>query len=117
MLGAWALAALLVTRHTLAMRDYVTLLDNAAPRIPPISTPHRHIIPTNYADTQTWVRYALTFDEGAPWRVRYTYNDNAPAGRAVHWNSAFAHLIAESGRLRHQLTGEPLPLSTERIIP
>jgi tetratricopeptide (TPR) repeat protein len=116
-LGAWALAALLVTRHTLAMRDYVALLDNAAPRNPPISTPHRHIIPTNYADTQTWVRYALTFDEGAPWRVRYTHNDNAPAGRAVHWNTAFAHLIAESGRIRHKLTGEPLPLATERIIP
>jgi tetratricopeptide (TPR) repeat protein len=117
MIGAWALVALLATLHTRAFRDYVGLLDRAAPRVPPISTPMRHIIPTNYADAQTWVRYALTFDEGAPWQVRYTQNDNAPAGREVHWNSGFAHLVAGAGRLRHALTGEPLPLATERIIP
>ena len=94
MLGAWALAAGLATWHTLAFRDYVALLDRAAPRVPPITTPMQHIVPTNYADAQTWVRYALTFDAGAPWRVRFTPNDNAPAGREVHWNSAFAHLLA-----------------------
>lgn len=117
MLSAWALAALLATLHTFAMRDYVDLLDRAAPRVPPIATPMRHIVPTNYADAQTWVRYAHTFDEGAPWRVRFTHNDNAPDGRSVHWNSAFAHLVAGAGRLRHAITGEPLPLATERIIP
>ena len=117
MLGAWALAAVLAVPHTLALRDYVGLLDRAAQRVPPIATPMRHIIPTNYADAQTWVRYALTFDAGAPWQVRFTPNDNAPAGREVHWNSGFAHLIAGAGRLRHALTGEPLPLATERIIP
>jgi len=117
MVGTWALAALLVTLHTIAFRDYLALLDRAAPRVPPISTPMQHIIPTNYADAQTWVRYALTFDAGAPWQVRYTQNDNAPAGRDVHWNSAFAHAVAGAGRLRHAITGEPLALATERIVP
>lgn len=117
MVGAWALAALFATLHTLAFRDYVGLLDRAAPRVPPITTPMQHIVPTNYADSQTWVRYALTFDAGAPWRVRSTLNDNAPAGREVHWNSGFAHLVARAGRLRAALTGEPLPLATERALP
>ena len=117
MLGAWALAAGLATSHTLAFRDYVALLDRAAPRVPPVTTPMQHIVPTNYADAQTWVRYALTFDAGAPWQVRFTPNDNAPAGRAVHWNSAFAHLLAAAGRLRQAFTAEPLALATERVLP
>lgn len=117
MLGAWALAAGLATSHTLAFRDYVALLDRAAPRVPPVTTPMQHIVPTNYADAQTWVRYALTFDAGAPWQVRFTRNDNAPAGRAVHWNSAFAHLLAAAGRLRQAFTAEPLALATERVLP
>ena len=117
MLGAWALAAGLATWHTLAFRDYVGLLDRAAPRVPPVTTPMQHIVPTNYADAQTWVRYALTFDAGAPWQVRFTPNDNAPAGRAVHWNSAFAHLLAAAGRLRQAFTAEPLALATERVLP
>ena len=117
MVGAWALAAVLATMHAFAMRDYVGLLDRAAPRVPPIATPLRHIVPTNYADAQNWVRYALTFDSEAPTRVRYTYNDNAPAGREVHWSSGFAHLLAGAGQLRHMVTGEPLPLATERVLP
>lgn len=116
MVGAWALAAGLATWHTLAFRDYVGLLDRAAPRQPPVTTPMQHIVPTNYADAQTWVRYALTFDAGAPWQVRFTRNDNAPTGREVHWNSAFAHLLAGAGRLRHTFTGEPLALATERVL-
>ncbi len=117
MVGAWALAAVLATMHAFAMRDYVGLLDRAAPRVPPITTPMRHIVPTNYADAQNWVRYALTFGGEAPSRVRYTYNDNAPAGREVHWSSGFAHLVAGAGRLRQIVTGEPLSLATERMLP
>ena len=117
MIGAWALAAVLATLHAFAMRDYVGLIDRAAARVPPITTPLRHIIPTNYADAQNWVRYALTFDGEAPSRVRYTYNDNAPDGREVHWSSGFAHLVAGAGRLRQGVTGEPLPLATERVLP
>ena len=117
MIGAWVLAAVLATLHAFAMRDYVGLIDRAAARVPPITTPLRHIIPTNYADAQNWVRYALTFDGEAPSRVRYTYNDNAPDGREVHWSSGFAHLVAGAGRLRQGVTGEPLPLATERVLP
>ncbi|MCX6955182.1 MAG: hypothetical protein NTV51_23765 [Verrucomicrobia bacterium] len=117
MLGVWGIAALLTVLDAVAFREYIDLLDRAGPRVPPISTPMQHIVPTNYADAQTWVRYALTFDEGGPARVRFTLNDNAPDGREVHWSSGFAHLIALAGRWRAVATGEPLPLATERVLP
>lgn len=116
LLFAWAVVALFATLHTLAFRDYLDLLNRAAQRVPPAVTPMQRIVPTNYADVQTWVRYALDFEKGAPWRVRTTQKDNAPQGREVHWNSAFAHGIAAGGKIRAALTGEPLPLATERSL-
>ncbi len=114
--AVWMLVALLAAWHAFAFRDYVELLNRAAPRVPPAVTPLQRIAPTNYADAQTWVRYALEFDRGAPWRVRFTQNDNAPVGREVHWNSAFAHLVATAGRCQAAVTGEPLALATERSL-
>ena len=116
LLSAWVAVAVLAALHSLAFRDYVDLLTRAAPRTPPISTPLQRIVPTNYADTQTWVRYALDFDQGAPWRVRHTEKDNAPQGRDVHWNSGFAHLVALGGKLHAAATGEAQPLATERAL-
>lgn len=117
MLAAWGLAAVLAVCHVQASLQYRDLMDRAAERVPPLSTPMRHIVPTNYADAQTWVRYALTSEPGAPARVRYTHDDNAPEGREVHWNSAFAQLIADAGELRAAFTGEPRALATERMLP
>jgi tetratricopeptide (TPR) repeat protein len=117
MIAAWAAAIAFAVSHAVAMRGYTAMLDGAAPRVPAVTTPKQHIVPTNYADAQTWVRYALTFDEGAPWQVRHTVNDNAPQGREVHWSSGFAHLLSVAAKIRRGLTGEPLPLAMERVLP
>lgn len=116
LLLAWGVVALFATLHTLAFRDYLDLLNRAAQRVPPVTTPMQRIVPTNYADVQMWVRYALDFEKGAPWRVRTTQKDNAPQGREVHWNSAFAHGVAAGGKVQAALTGEPLSLATERSL-
>ena len=116
MLGAWALVAALVLWHTRATRDYIAVLDGAGLRGGTATTPLRRPCPSNFADAQTWLRYALALQEGAPWQVRFTDIDNAPAGREVHWNSAFAHLIAAAGRIEQARTGGPLPLATERAL-
>lgn len=117
MVGTWLAVVVLATLHTQAMLGYTHMLDRAALRGPEPTTPMQHIVPTNYADAQTWVRYALTFDQDVPWQVRYTFNDNAPAGREVHWNSGFAHLVYAGGKIRQMITKEPLPLATERMLP
>ncbi len=118
MVVAWVAAGYLAYRHAGVTRDYTAMLDGAALRNLQPPTPMQHIVPTNYADAQTWVRYALTFEEkDTPSRVRYTYNDNAPQGREVHWNSGFAHLVNWGGHLRRAFTDEPMPLATERMLP
>lgn len=109
------MVAWFAARDAFAVRDYIALLDESG-TLAPDSLPLRRSVPSAYADTRTWVRYALAIDEGGPWRVRRTEDDNAPRGREVHWNSAFAHLIAYAGRMRHDRTGEPVGIATERAL-
>ena len=113
LLGVWTLVAFVAGWHALVMRDYVALLDRTGRRSPPAETPLRRPLPTNFMDAQAWVRHALALEEGAPWQVRFTDTDNAPAGRKVHWNSGFAHGIATAGRIEQARTGAPLPRATE----
>jgi hypothetical protein len=115
--AGWAFIAIIVVLHTVAMQDYVALLDGLGRRdAAELSTPLQRPIPTLFADTQTWTRHALTLLETDAWRIRYTDIDNAPFGRPVHWNSGFAWMIAGEGWLRHRVTGEPLPLAVERAL-
>jgi len=116
LVSAWAVVAVFAVLHALAFRDYISLLSRAGPRTPPIETPLQRIAPTNYADAQMWVRYALDFDQGGPWRTRQTDKDNAPHGRDVHWNSAFAHYVAAGGKAQAAVTGESLARATERSL-
>ncbi|MEO5816042.1 MAG: hypothetical protein ABIT20_12260 [Gemmatimonadaceae bacterium] len=111
----WALIAWLAVLDSLAVRDYVALLDDSAV-LPTASLPLRRTVPSDYADAQTWVRYALALDSTAAWRIRHTDIDNAPYGRAVHWNSGFAHLVAAAGRVRSATTRETIALATERSL-
>jgi hypothetical protein len=111
----WLLVLGLALSDTLAVRDYVALLDDSG-TLPTDSLPLRRPLPAPYADAQTWTRLAVTSDSGGGWQIRHTDIDNAPKGRDVHWNSAFVHLIALSGRLRAITTGEPTPLATERAL-
>ncbi|MDF3056059.1 MAG: hypothetical protein K0R17_274 [Rariglobus sp.] len=51
--------------------------------------------------------------EGGKWRVRSTDIDNAPEGRPIYWNSAWALWLSACGRLRMAFTGEPLARAIE----
>lgn len=117
LLGAWILVGALAGFHTVLVRDYVALLDSMglAGAVAP-ETPLSRPCPTAFADAQMWVRHALRLSETDAWRIRHTDVDNAPFGREVHWNSAFAWLIAVHGQIRHWVLGEPVPMATERAL-
>jgi hypothetical protein len=90
------------------------MLDDSG-TLPAESVPLRSTVPADYADAYTWTRLALG-SNGAPLgRVRETQIDNYPAGREVHWNSAYLDLIASAGRLRAAALNEPLETATERM--
>ena len=115
--AAWAVFAVLIALHSAAVRDYVEILNGLGLRgATEAGTPLQRVVLPLYADTQMWVRHALSLLETDAWRVRFTEVDNAPFGRPVHWSSAFAWLVAGQGWLRHVFTGEPLPLAVERSL-
>ncbi|HVU34795.1 MAG TPA: hypothetical protein VHE61_15285 [Opitutaceae bacterium] len=112
---AWLVAATAIGIHAWETRAYLDLVGRAGLRgASEASTPLRQPVLSFAADAQTWIRYALQLDEGHSLRLRYTHLDNAPVGREVHWNSAWAWLIAGAGKFRQELTHEPLGLATER---
>lgn len=82
---------------------------------PEATTPLKAAFPAFAADGQTWVRHAISLVEQEPTRLqlRYTTIDNAPEGREVHWNSAWAWTIAGAGRIHQLFTGKPLTTSIE----
>jgi tetratricopeptide (TPR) repeat protein len=112
---AWIIIAWLAALDSLAVRDYVSMLDESS-LLPADSLPLARSAPADHADAHTWVRYALAVQEGGPWRVRWTDIDNAPAGREVHWSSGLVHIISSAGRLRSAFTHEPLPRATEGAL-
>jgi hypothetical protein len=111
----WVVIASLGVLDSLAVRDYVTMLDESS-LLPPDSLPLTRSAPADFADARTWVRYALAVEEGGPWRTRWTDIDNAPIGREVHWSSGLVHLIAAAGRLRSAFTHERLARATEGAL-
>jgi hypothetical protein len=113
--ATWALVAALGLLDALATRKYVQLLDDSG-TLSAAGLPLQRPAPANYDDALTWTRLALGLSEQPGWQLRWTTIDNAPAGREVHWSSAFAHLISAAGKARRQATGEPLPLATERML-
>lgn len=59
-------------------------------------------------DPYYWVSYAREMAETGKWRIRYTYADNVPYGREVHWSQSITWLLVLFGFLRHCWTGEPM---------
>ena len=97
------------------MRQYLDLVDQLGLRGAQVSaTPLKEAYPAFAADAQTWVRHALSLLEGHESRLRFTTIDNAPNGREVHWNSAWAWTIAGAGWVHHLFTGLPVTNSVER---
>jgi tetratricopeptide (TPR) repeat protein len=66
-------------------------------------------------DGYVWNRHAEHVGENGQWRVRHTDFDNAPAGREVHWNSAFAWYLRGLGELYRSSTGDTLRNSIFRM--
>jgi len=59
-------------------------------------------------DPYYWITYARQMVEMGQWRIRYTYIDNVPYGREVHWSQSVSWMLAAFGYARHWLTGEPM---------
>ena len=113
--AAWLVAALLLFSDASATRDYLTMVGRLGLRGEAhATTPLAQMYPEFASDAQTWVRHALSLIEGDSVRLRHTLIDNAPAGRDVHWNSAWAWTIAGAGHVYAQATGAPIAHAVER---
>lgn len=55
-------------------------------------------------DGYVWNRHAEKLGENGNYRLRFTDFDNAPEGREVHWNSAFAWYLRGLGELHYAFT-------------
>jgi hypothetical protein len=111
---AWALAALLLFQDTRAVRDYLAMASSLGTRGAPVTTPFAQAFPSFAPDAQVWIRHSMALLEGEGPRLRYTHIDNAPIGREVHWNSAWAWTIAGAGKLHAAITGLPITRAVER---
>lgn len=115
LLAAWLAAALLLLADAAAVRDYLSMVGRLGLRgQPQATTPLRQMYPEFASDAQTWVRHALSLVDGDGVRLRHTANDNAPAGRDVHWNSAWAWSIAGAGAVHARITGVPFANAVEQ---
>ena len=65
------------------------------------------------SDAYYWITYARQMVETGQWRVRYTYADNVPYGREVHWSQSVSWMLVAFGYARHLLTGEPMQEAIE----
>lgn len=64
-------------------------------------------------DAYYWIDYARQMVETGEWRIRYTYADNVPYGRQVHWSQSVMWLLVGFGYARHLCTGEPMVAAIE----
>ncbi|MBI5689438.1 MAG: hypothetical protein HZC55_05020 [Verrucomicrobia bacterium] len=117
LVSVWVIVATVALLHSQTVRGYLGVVGQLGLRgAEAPSTPMKQAFPAFAADAQTWVRHALSLVEGEQVRLRYTHIDNAPNGREVHWNSAWAWTIALGGYIEHWVTGAPLPQAIERVI-
>jgi hypothetical protein len=111
----WMLAALFLFSDALHMRDYLETAGRLGSRAEPAAaTPMRQAYPAVAVDAMTWVRHSLSLVEGEQVRLRYTHVDNAPDGREVHWNSAWAWAIAGAGRIYQWVAGGAIEHAIEK---
>ncbi len=115
LVAVWSFAAFALFQQAGIVRDYlenVGQLGLRGARAAP--TPLKQSYPAFAADAHVWVRHSLALLEGKDLRLRHTTIDNAPSGREVHWNSAWAWCIAGAGWLHHLFTGYPIESSVEK---
>ena len=110
LVSVWVVCATGIFLQARLVRIYLDTANSLALRgAPAPSTPLQQFYPAFAADAQVWVRHALALSEGDSNRLRFTTIDNAPDGRQVHWNSAWAWTILTAGKIHHLFTGLPLP--------
>jgi tetratricopeptide (TPR) repeat protein len=115
LVGMWALAGFVLLSQARTIRDYLMIAGELGLRgAPAASTPLQQAYPAFAADGQTWVRHALALSEGHDVQLRYTTIDNAPTGREVHWNSAWAWTIVGAGHIYQLFTGLPFNSAVEK---
>lgn len=111
----WSLAAFALFQQATLVREYLSIVGQLGLRgAPTASTPLKQAFPAFAADAEVWVRHATALIEGNDVRLRFTTIDNAPSGREVHWNSAWAWAIAGAGKVHHLFTGQPIANSIEQ---
>lgn len=116
MVAVWMLGVYLLFSHAQVVQGYLKMTSGLGLRGGTEAvTPLKQTYPAFAADAQVWVRHSLALLEGEGVRLRYTEIDNAPNGREVHWNSAWAWTIAGFGWLDHWLTRRPLPQAVEGV--
>jgi hypothetical protein len=109
LVATWLLVAILFVLHTLAMRDYVDMVGHLGLRGAPEATS-----PLIFdADSKMWIRHSLSLVEGNSIQLRHTNVDNAPTGRDVNWNSAWAWTIAGSGLVYRLFTTDSMLAAIE----
>jgi hypothetical protein len=59
-------------------------------------------------DGYVWNRHAEHLGKNGEWQMRKTDMDNAPEGREVHWNSAFAWYLRALGEFHRHFSGDTL---------
>lgn len=79
-----------------------------------ISLPYQLVRPEFTVDGHMWIRHSVNLTRGDGPQLRATQVDNAPHGREVHWNSAYAWWIALNGLVREKITGLPRTQATEQ---
>ena len=115
LVSVWIICATALFLQVRLVYDYLGIAGQLGLRgAATTNTPFQQIYPAFAADAQMWTRHAVALSEGEDARVRYTKIDNAPDGREVHWNSAWASTIAFAGRVHQLFTGLPLTISVER---
>ncbi len=116
--AAWAAAVLVSTVfllfHAGLLKGYLDRVTATRLHGETLTVPLQQVPQSFAADGETWIRHAIALTEGHSLRLRETDSDNAPYGREVHWNSAWAWWLAGLGHLRASITGEPLPAAIER---
>jgi hypothetical protein len=116
--AAWAAAVLVSTVFLFfyagLLKDYLDRVTATRLHGETLTVPLQQVPQGFAADGETWIRHAIALTEGHSLRLRETDIDNAPFGREVQWNSAWAWWLAGLGHLRASITGEPLPAAIER---
>lgn len=108
--AAWVAVVAILLLHTLTVRALLQQADSRRGMGEPAAARPLVYDP----DSQTWMRYARQLAEGNDLRLRQTMLDNAPDGRDVYWNSAWAWGIAGAGRLWQAFSPEPLATAIAR---